>query len=219
MPGYKSLLPALLLPGIPVVSVKVLAHVPMVCPLENKLRGQTLISLAPLQTRKRKSKEDAIQKQRDGKHSRGETNTANTKRKSNSRMKTVTWETLVASAKNFFISSSVNATFMADPLWELKRKQVSSSRDFKGGISVLDTTAQGCHPPLYDRLAKQSPDSSHSLHSWLKERQSQCSMNLHYTSQRRQVTSRTITKNQNKNCGCVALALLPKPLSDTLQLP
>jgi len=57
-----------------------LAQAAMVCLLVTKLRSQTLISLAPPQTRKGKSEEDSIQKQKDGKHSRGETNTANTKK-------------------------------------------------------------------------------------------------------------------------------------------
>jgi len=33
----------------------------------------------------------------------------------------------VASAKNFFISSSVNTTFIADPLWEWQRKENRSA--------------------------------------------------------------------------------------------
>lgn len=72
-----------------------------ICPLGNELRGQTLISLAP-------------QKQMENRT--WENDTAGTKRKSSSRVKTGTWETLAASTKNFFISSSLNTTFIADPL-------------------------------------------------------------------------------------------------------
>lgn len=54
-----------------------------------------------------------------------------------------TWETLVASAKNFFISSSVNTTFIADPLGEQERREPRlASLVNSWERSVLGTRAQ-----------------------------------------------------------------------------
>lgn len=84
-----------------------------------------------------------------------------------------TWETLVASAKNFFISSSVDTTFIAEPLWKWERREPRSASFVNSRErSVLGTRAQGSQGyqlPLNDRPAKEAPDSSHLLCSWARE--------------------------------------------------
>lgn len=85
--------------------------------------------------------------------------------KGTERAKADTWETLVASAKNFFISSSVNTTFIADPLRERrsnKTEQVSFLCVSKQP-SKLDIRVLALRIPDSYRLSKHSPDSNHLL--------------------------------------------------------
>lgn len=127
-----------------------------------------------------------------------------------------TWETLVASAKNFFISSSVNTTFIADPLWEWERREPRSaslvnSREW----SVLGTRAQGSQghqQPLYDRLAKEAPDSSHLLCSWLRE--PEVVPNYSPWSFPEKTGDLLSHSGEIKNCVFITSALLPNPLPE-----
>lgn len=84
-------------------------------------------------------------------------------------MKTGTWETLVASAKNFFISSSVNTTFIADPLCKWQRKEISFHCDFKGDDQCVRHHSMGL-PTTYVWQTSQASSQLKSLVPLLTER-------------------------------------------------